>query len=78
MAFLLAPLSELAFNMVKVTFEYMDAYSHGRWNKQQCIVTSVDEAIKIYGLGVDCDYHILSVEDLDKKNPPPDSTAGHN
>ena len=52
--------------MVRVTFEYMDAYSHGKWNQQQCIVSSVEEAIKIYGLGVDCDYHILSVEDLNE------------
>ena len=61
--------------MVKVTFEYMDAYSHGKWNQQQCIVSSVEEAIKIYGLGVDCDYHILSIEDLDEKSLRNNSTT---
>lgn len=40
----------------------MDAYSHGEWNYQQCTVDSVSDAIKIYGLGVDCDYEILSVK----------------
>ena len=48
--------------MVKVTFEYIDAYSRGEWRRQTCIVSSVDEAIKIYGLGTDCDYRIISVE----------------
>ncbi len=50
--------------MVKVTFEYIDAYSRGEWRRQTCIVSSVDEAIKIYGLGTDCDYRIISVEKI--------------
>ena len=52
--------------MVKITFEYSDSYSNGKWNKQECIVSSLNEAIKLYGLGYDCDYRIISVEDLDK------------
>ena len=50
--------------MVKVTFEYMDKYTNGKWNKQTCVVSSVNEAIKIYGLGIDCSYRILSVEEI--------------
>lgn len=49
--------------MVKVTFEYADAMSGWKWRKQSCIVSSVDECIRIYGLGVDCDYRIIKVEE---------------
>ena len=51
--------------MVKVTFEYADAMSNWEWRKQTCHVSSVQECIKIYGLGVDCEYRILEVEDED-------------
>lgn len=51
--------------MVKVTFEYADAYTSGEWRKQSCIVSSVEECEKIYGLGADCDYRILKVEEVD-------------
>ena len=54
--------------MLKIEFEYADAMSNWQWRKQSCIMSSVNECIKFYGLGVDCDYHILSVEDLDKKD----------
>lgn len=50
--------------MVKVTFEYMDDYSHGKWNRQECVVSSVEECKKIYGLGIDCSYRIISVEEV--------------
>lgn len=50
--------------MVRVKFEYRDAWSGGKWNTQECVVSSVRECIKIYGLGVDCEYHILSVEEV--------------
>ena len=53
--------------MVKITFEYKDRYSHGRWNEQSCIVSSVEECKRIYGLGIDCEYHILSVEPAEEK-----------
>jgi hypothetical protein len=51
-------------NMVEIEFEYKDEYSHGKWNKQSCVVSSVEECKKIYGLGVDCEYRILSVEEV--------------
>jgi hypothetical protein len=50
--------------MVKIKFEYRDNYSHGKWNKQECLVSSVEECKKIYGLGVDCEYRIISVEEV--------------
>ena len=53
--------------MLHITFEYMDNWSHGEWNRQECIMSSVRECIKVYGLGVDCEYRIISVEDLDKR-----------
>lgn len=47
--------------MLKIEFEYKDAYSHGKWNKQSCIVKSLQECIRIYGLGKDCEYRIISI-----------------
>ena len=49
--------------MLKIKFEYKDEYTNGSWNKQECVVSSVEECKKIYGLGIDCEYRILSVED---------------
>lgn len=49
--------------MVKIVFEYRDKYSYPEWNKQECRVSSVEECKKIYGLGIDCEYRILSVEE---------------
>lgn len=50
--------------MVHIVFEYMDAWSHGEWNRQECTVSSVEKCIDIYGLGKDCDYRIISVEEV--------------
>ena len=50
--------------MVKVIFEYMDRYTNGEWNRQRCIVESVEKCKEIYGLGIDCDYRIISVEEV--------------
>ena len=50
--------------MLKIEFEYRDAYTNGRWNKQTCIMQSVVECIKVYGLGVDCEYRIVKVEEV--------------
>ena len=46
-----------------IVFEYADAMSDWTWRRQECDVSSVDECIKIYGLGVDCEYRIISVEE---------------
>ena len=50
--------------MVKVIFEYADAMSKWEWREQQCIVSSVKECKRIYGLGIDCDYRIVKVEEV--------------
>ena len=50
--------------MVHIKFEYKDELSHGKWNKQESTVSSLKECIKIYGLGIDCEYRILSVEEI--------------
>lgn len=50
--------------MVKIVFEYCDKYSYPKWNKQECRVSSVEECKEIYGLGIDCEYRIISVEEV--------------
>lgn len=54
--------------MVKIIFEYRDTYSNWQWRRQQCIMSSVEECIKVYGLGVDCDYRIISVEPVERQH----------
>ena len=50
--------------MVDIEFEYKDEYSKGKWNKQSCRVSSVEECKKIYGLGIDCEYRIVSIKEV--------------
>lgn len=50
--------------MLKIEFEYADAMSNWQWRKQSCIVSSIGECKRIYGLGVDCEYRIISVEEV--------------
>ena len=50
--------------MLRIDFEYADAMSNWEWRKQSCIVSSVEECKKIYGLGIDCDYRIVKVEEV--------------
>lgn len=50
--------------MLHIKFEYADAMSNWKWRKQECIVSSVQECKKIYGLGVDCEYRIISIEKI--------------
>ena len=50
--------------MVRVVFEYMDRYTNGEWNRQRCVVESVEKCKEIYGFGIDCDYRIISVEEV--------------
>lgn len=50
--------------MKKITFRYRDSYSNWEWRTQHCIVPSVDECIKIYGLNDgSVEYEILEIED---------------
>lgn len=52
--------------MLRIKFKYKDQLSHGNWNQQECVVDSVEECKKIYGLDEDpdCEYEILSVENV--------------
>lgn len=50
--------------MLEITFEYRDEMSKGKWRKQSCKTSSVEECKKIYGLGVDCEYRIISVKEI--------------
>jgi hypothetical protein len=50
--------------MVYIEFEYKDRYTNGKWNKQSCMVRSIEECKRIYGLGVDCEYRIIKVEEV--------------
>ena len=50
--------------MFRIKFEYRDDYSKGKWNQQECVCSSVAECKKFYGLGIDCEYRIISVEKI--------------
>ena len=50
--------------MLRIKFEYRDEMSHWEWRKQECVMSSVKECKEVYGLGVDCEYRILSVEEV--------------
>lgn len=50
--------------MVKIEFEYRDEMSNWEWRRQTCIMESVDACIKAYGLGIDCEYRIVKVEEI--------------
>lgn len=47
-----------------IKFKYRDAMSNWSWRYQECIVSSIDECKRIYGLGIDCEYVILSVKEV--------------
>lgn len=48
--------------MLRITFRYRDDMSNWEWRTQTCVVHSVDECKRLYGLGIDCDYEILDIE----------------
>ena len=50
--------------MLKITFEYADEMSGWEWRRQTCVVSSLVECKRIYGLGIDCDYRIISIEKI--------------
>jgi len=50
--------------MYEIVFEYMDMWTNGRWCKQTCVMKSVEKCKEFYGLGIDCDYRILSVKEV--------------
>ena len=52
--------------MLRIKFRYADDMSGWEWREQSCTVESVEECIRIYGLGTDCDYEILEVTEVDE------------
>lgn len=54
-----------------IIFQYSDAVSDFEWRKQECDICadSVADArkkcIELYGLGVDCDYRIISIKEVE-------------
>ena len=50
--------------MKHIKFKYRDAMSKWEWQEQECTLNSLKECIKVYGLGIDCDYEILSIEEV--------------
>lgn len=54
----------------EVKFRYADSYSNWEWHNQQCFVYAKDKSaakskcMQLYGLGVDCEYEIVSVEEI--------------
>ena len=50
--------------MLHIKFKYRDKYTNGDWSYQECTMPSVRECIEWYGLGVDCEYEIISVEEI--------------
>ena len=54
----------------KINFMYADAYSNWEWRSQSCTVfasnkdESITKAMELYGLGIDCDYRIVSIEEI--------------
>ena len=52
-----------------IKFKYADSLSNYEWRNQECHLYAVDvcqakqKCIKLYGLGIDCEYEIISVEE---------------
>lgn len=53
--------------MLHIVFEYSDELSGWEPRRQECVVSSVQECKRLYGLGVDCDYRIISVEEIENE-----------
>ena len=58
------------YKYYEIKFKYADSYSGWNWRNQTCQLEakSVEEAkekcIELYGLGLDCDYDIISVIEI--------------
>ena len=52
--------------MKRIKFKYKDKYTKpGQWSEQECVMESVRECIKFYGLDQpDVEYKIVSVEEV--------------
>ena len=50
--------------MLRITFEYKDRFTENGWSRQSGDFQSVGECIDWYGLGKDCEYRIVSIEEV--------------
>jgi len=50
--------------MLHIIFKYRDEMSKGEWRTQECVVESIAECKKLYGLGIDCEYKIISIKEV--------------
>jgi hypothetical protein len=57
-------LGRVVDNMLKIKFKYRDEMSYPEWREQECICSSLKECKEWYGLGVDCEYSIISIEEV--------------
>ena len=48
--------------LLRIKFKYRDNYSNGEWLEQECVCSSLKQCKEFYGLGIDCDYEIISIE----------------
>lgn len=46
--------------LVRIVFEYKDEWSNGEWRRQECLVRSLQECKKIYGLDK-CEHRIIEI-----------------
>lgn len=55
--------------MYNIKFRYADILSNFEWRNQQCSLyassqrEAVNKCKKLYGLGVDCEYEMITVEE---------------
>lgn len=54
--------------MLHIVFEYRDEMSDWQWQEQECIVSSLAECIALYGLGIDCEYKVISITPVERDN----------
>lgn len=53
--------------MLEIKFRYRDAMSNWEWRRQSCVVSSVKECKRIYGLdNGDVEYEILEVKEVNE------------
>lgn len=53
--------------MLRIKFRFKDKYTKGNWSYCECVVSSLSECKRIYGLDTDPDcyeYEILSTESV--------------
>lgn len=50
--------------MLHIKFRYKDDLSGWEWREQKCTVETVQQCKEFYGLGIDCEYEIISIEEV--------------